>query len=76
MSTMERLLAVFQRVFEDEVDISNVREESRLVEDLGLSSIAMLYMALALEEEFGIKLSNEDLPKLKTVADVAFRVER
>ncbi len=76
MSTMDRLIAVFQRVFEDEMDVSAVREESRLAEDLGLNSIAMLYMALALEEEFGIKLGNEDLPRLRTVADVIGRVEQ
>lgn len=75
MTTLERLIVVFERVFEDEVDISALRPESELVADLGLNSIAMLYMALALEEEFGIKFTNDDFRILRTVEDVIAKVE-
>lgn len=75
MTTMERLIAVFERVFEDEVDSSAIRPESDLISDLGLNSIAMLYMALALEEEFDIKFNNDDFVTLRTVADVLAKVE-
>lgn len=75
MTTMERVIAVFERVFEDEVDSASIRAESDLISDLGLNSIAMLYMALALEEEFDIKFSNEDFGTLRTVGDVLAKVE-
>lgn len=75
MTTLERLIVVFERVFEDEVDISAVKPDSELVADLGLNSIAMLYMALALEEEFGIKFTNDDFRTLRTVEDVIAKVE-
>ncbi len=75
MTTLERLVVVFERVFEDEVDISAVKPDSELVADLGLNSIAMLYMALALEEEFGIKFTNDDFRTLRTVKDVMDKVE-
>ena len=54
MTTMERLVDVFVRVFEDEVEASAIRPESKLIDDLGLNSIGMLYMAMELENEFGI----------------------
>lgn len=76
MTTMERLVDVFVRVFEDEVDAAAIRPESKLVDDLGLNSIGMLYMAMELENEFGIKFSNEDFAGLATVGDVVARVER
>ena len=76
MTTMERLVDVFVRVFEDEVDATAIRPESKLVDDLGLNSIGMLYMAMELENEFGIKFSNEDFAGLATVGDVVARVER
>lgn len=76
MTTMERLVDVFVRVFEDEVEVSAIRPESKLIDDLGLNSIGMLYMAMELENEFGIKFSNEDFAGLTTVGDVVARVER
>lgn len=75
MNTLERLTRVFERVFEDEVDPSAIRPETELVEGLGLNSIGMLYMAMALEEEFGIKFSNVDFQDLVTVGDVLNRIE-
>lgn len=76
MTTMERLVDVFVRVFEDEVQADAILPESKLVDDLGLNSIGMLYMAMELENEFGIKFSNEDFAGLTTVGDVVARVER
>lgn len=75
MNTLERLTRVFERVFEDEVDPSAIRPETELVGGLGLNSIGMLYMAMALEEEFGIKFSNADFQDLVTVGDVLNRIE-
>ena len=75
MSTFERLIKVFNTVFEDEMDAAAISGSTSLKKDLGISSIGMLYMAMALEEEFSIKFSNEDLMKLDTVADVIACVE-
>lgn len=75
MSTFERLIKVFNTVFEDEVNASAIGQGTSLQKDLGISSIGMLYMAMALEEEFSIKFSNEDLMKLGTVADVIACIE-
>lgn len=70
MTTFERLVKVFNAVFEDEIKGDTINPDSDLQKDMGISSIGMLYMAMALEEEFGIKFNNEDLMKLNTVADV------
>lgn len=73
--TVERLAALMQRVLEEKIDVSTLTPQTRLKEDLGLNSIGMLYMALALEEEFGLTFCNEDLAQLHTVADVLRRIE-
>jgi len=75
MSTFERLVKVFNVVFEDELSGDTIDLNSDLRKDMGISSIGMLYMAMALEEEFAIKFSNEDLMKLGTVADVIACIE-
>ena len=75
MTTFERLVKVFNVVFEDDVGADAIKPEATLREDMGVSSIGMLYMAVALEEEFGIKFTNEDLNKVNTVADVVSCIE-
>lgn len=76
MSTFERLVKVFNVVFEDEVNVAAVNPEASLREDIGINSIGMLYTALALEEEFGIKFTNEDFVGIATVQDVVNCIER
>lgn len=76
MEILERLIKVFNAVFEDSVDVAQVTEAAALREDLGINSIGLLYMAMAVEEEFGIKFCNEDFGGMTTVADVIACIER
>lgn len=75
MNTKERLVKVFHAVFEDEFEVAELSESATLLGDLGMNSIGLLYMAMATEEEFGIKFQNEDFGKLVTVGDVIACVE-
>ena len=42
-------------------------ESSRLMEDLGFSSVDMLYMIIATEESFGIRFENVSIMDIATV---------
>ena len=75
MQTLERLVKVFSVVFEEEVDSARITMEANLREDIGMNSIGLLYMAMAIEEEFGIKFKNEDFANIQTVADVVSVIE-
>lgn len=75
METLDRLIKLFQAVLEENVDISSLTVDSDLREDLGINSIGLLYMAMAVEEEFGIKFKNEDFVSIRTVADVVRCIE-
>ena len=75
METLERLINLFRVVLEENVDISALTLEANLREDLGINSIGLLYMAMAVEEEFGIKFKNEDFASIQTVADVVKCIE-
>ncbi|MCQ2742396.1 MAG: acyl carrier protein [Bacilli bacterium] len=49
----------------------------RLVDDLGLDSISMLYLAMAIENEFaGIDFENSELSSMKTVKDVVTYIKK
>jgi len=75
METLDRLVKLFQAVLEENVDVSALTVESHLREDLGINSIGLLYMAMAVEEEFGIKFKNEDFVNIRTVNDVVKCIE-
>ena len=76
MTTMERIVKVFCVVFENEIDPAGVKADAALLGDLGMNSISLLYMAMAIEEEFGIKFQNDDFATLITVGDVVNCIER
>ena len=67
---LDRLKALLSQVFDGQLPAEGVSESSRLIEDVGMNSIGLIYMAMAVEEEFGVTFDNEDFPRLKTVGDV------
>jgi acyl carrier protein len=75
MDTLARLIKVFNAVFDGTVETEAVTPEASLREDIGINSIGLLYMAMAVEEEFGIKFNNEDFPAMVTVGDVVACIE-
>ena len=75
MTTYERLTKVFTKVMEDDADLSRLAPEADLFKDLELNSIGLLYMAIAIEEEFGIAFRNEDINTFRTVQDVVNYLE-
>ena len=52
------------------IDAAGIKPESRLVEDLKADSLDVVAMVMEMESQYGIQIPDEDLTKLKTVADV------
>ena len=52
-----------------EVDVKQLQPEAKFIEDLGADSLDIVELVMALEEEFGIDIPDEDADKLKTVGD-------
>jgi acyl carrier protein len=50
-------------------------EDSRLVADLGFSSVSMLYMVIAIEEEMNIRFDNVGTSDFETLGDVVTYIE-
>ncbi len=55
--------------------VDKVSEQSRLAEDLGLSSVNMLYMIIATEEVFDIRFDDVGVNEFQTVGDVMDYIE-
>ncbi|OGP97385.1 MAG: acyl carrier protein [Deltaproteobacteria bacterium RBG_19FT_COMBO_52_11] len=52
-------------VSEDEVAM-----EASFIDDLGADSLDLVELIMAMEEEFGLEISDEDAEKIQTVQDV------
>ena len=69
---LNRLKEILGKVLPD-VDMTNVNEDTRLIDDLGFDSLAMMMMAMELEDAFGFKFS--ELVRFETVGDVCGYLE-
>lgn len=66
---LEKLGGIFQMVMGD-ADLANCGEDANLVDDLGLNSVGILYLVIAIEESFGIRFDDVGTSDLKTVGQV------
>ena len=57
------------------VSADQVLPESKFVDDLGADSLDTVELIMALEEEFGTEIDDEDAEKLQTVDDVIKYIE-
>ena len=51
------------------VDAAEVTPEASFIEDLGADSLDTVELVMALEEEFGIEIPDEEAEKIMTVKD-------
>ena len=57
------------------VAADEVTPEASFIEDLGANSLDIVELVMALEEEYGMEISDEDAEKIRTVKDVVSYIE-
>ena len=71
---------IFDKLKELVVDQLGVEEdevtmEASMQDDLGADSLDLVDLVKSVEEEFGVKVADEDLENIKTVGDVVNYIE-
>jgi acyl carrier protein len=51
------------------VDEAEVTEEASFIDDLGADSLDIVELVMALEEQFGVSIPDEEAENIKTVGD-------
>lgn len=73
---IEKLKEIAELTVQDPSCLANMNEDADLNTDLGLSSVGILYIAIAIEEMFGIRMDDVRFGDFKTVRDVADYIEK
>jgi len=65
-------------ILDEVADVSpdDVSDDKSFVDDLDVDSLSMVEVAMAAEEKFGVKIPDDELPKLKTVGDAVRYIEQ
>ncbi|WRD51158.1 acyl carrier protein [Helicobacter pylori] len=58
------------------IDVSQVTPEAEFVKDLGVDSLDIVELIMALEERFGIEIPDEQAEKIVNVGDVMRYIEK
>ena len=71
---------IFDKLKELVVDQLGVEEdevtmEATMRDDLGADSLDLVDLVMSVEEEFGVKVADEDLENIKTVGDIVNYIE-
>lgn len=70
---LKRVINLFSAM--TEVAADEITADSELIDDLGISSMDVLFLISSLEEEFKVKVMEKDIRKMVTVGDVAQTIE-
>jgi acyl carrier protein len=71
-SSADSVSAALIEILRDDlnIDVSRVTQESRLVDDVGLDSVAFAVGMVAIEDKLGVAVSEQELLGCDTVGDL------
>ena len=73
MDTFEKVKGIIvERLSVDEKDVT---ESASFIDDLGADSLDTVELVMALEEEFGLEIPDEEAEKIVTVGDAVKYIE-
>ena len=68
MTTLEKVRVVILKLKKKNITEADLKPEARMVEDLKLDSIDMAELMVLTEEAFGLKITDDDVKKMSTIA--------
>ncbi|MBV8062117.1 MAG: acyl carrier protein [Nevskia sp.] len=73
--TLERIKQLVSKYSKNKEALAGATGDTAIQQDLGVSSINLVDIVLALEDAFDVTIADEDLMKLRTLGDAARMIE-
>ena len=70
LEILEELKKIFVLVVNRGAAVDKMTVDAKIVNDLGVSSVGKIYLMVAIEEQFGIDMSDVTFTTFETVGDV------
>jgi acyl carrier protein len=69
---MSATFETVKKIVQEQLDVEEdkITPDANFIEDLGADSLDTVELVMALEEEFGVEIPDEDAENIKTVEDV------
>lgn len=75
LEIIEQLKKIFRTVIDENKDFSNVTEETNIIKDLGVNSVGLIYLLMAIEETYDIDMSDVTFSTFEKIGDVIKYIE-
>lgn len=75
----ERIVDRVIKIVSEQLDVDpskELTESTSIVDDLGADSLEAIELVMKLEDEFGVKVPEEETSNLKTIGDIVSIVEK
>lgn len=73
---LQKLKEVLASSVDSQLDLSSVTENSRLIEDIGLNSVGIIFVVISIEEAFDVTFSDVGFADFQTVGSVVDYIEK
>ena len=71
---LDKIRAVIAKQLD--IPVENITAESKLIDDLKADSLDVVELIMDLEQEYGIEIPDDELPKIQTVGDILTFIEK
>lgn len=67
---LKKVIEIYKVIIDENIDESMIKLETKIKEELGLNSVGMLYVIVAIEDQFDVVLHDQSIEKFVTIGDV------
>ena len=75
LEIIETLKKIFCTVIDENKDFSNVTEDTNIIKDLGVNSVGLIYLLMAIEETYDIDMSDVTFSTFEKIGDVILYIQ-
>jgi len=76
LEILEKLKGIFKVIIQKDADEEKITLDSSILTDLGVNSVGLIYFVIAIEETFGIDMSDVTFNTFKTINDVVVYIKK